>query len=245
MPHHVTLRILWSAMRTLLGRAAATTVAGFAMLTSASMVVPPTVAATPPSSTTTPTTTTPTTTTPEPLVVEIPNPGAVTPQRGTQAQVAPTQPPPPTTTTTTLPPEHLLPGNSGTGRRVVYRKSWPMRVWLVEANGSVSKSHLVSGRADWNQPTPGTYSVFSRSGYTCNINNPHICWRYMVRFTKGPGGDNIGFHEIPTNLRTGYRLQSESQLGQALSGGCVRQATSDAIYMWNWAPIGTKVVVLP
>ena len=229
-----------AAMRTLLGRAAATTVAGFALLTSASMVVPASaVQATPePSSTVAPTTTQP-----APLVVEIPNPGAVTPERGTQTQVAPTQPPPPTTTT--LPPENLLPGNSGTGRRVVYRKSWPMRVWLVEANGAVSKSHLVSGRATWNQPTPGTYSVFSRSGYTCNINNPHICWRYMVRFTKGPEGDNIGFHEIPTNLRTGYRLQSESQLGQALSGGCVRQATPDAIFMWNWAPIGTKVVVLP
>jgi lipoprotein-anchoring transpeptidase ErfK/SrfK len=66
----------------------------------------------------------------------------------------------------------------------------------------------------------------------------------MVRFTKGPGGDNIGFHEIPTNNQTGYKLQSISQLGQALSGGCVRQAPSDAAYMWDWAPIGTKVVVL-
>ncbi len=179
------------------------------------------------------------------LVADLPSPVGAAPQRGTDRQVAETLPPPPTTTTTTLPPEWALPGNSGEGRRVVYRKSWPMRVWTVESNGSVSKSHLVSGRATWNQPTPGTYSVFSRSGYTCNINNPHICWRYMVRFTKGPGGDNIGFHEIPTNLETGYKLQSESQLGLALSGGCVRQRTSDALYIWNWAPIGTKVVVLP
>jgi lipoprotein-anchoring transpeptidase ErfK/SrfK len=39
-------------------------------------------------------------------------------------------------------------------------------------------------------------------------------------------------------------LQSESQLGQPLSGGCVRQSTSDAIWTWNWAYLGTKVVVL-
>ena len=179
------------------------------------------------------------------LVADLSNPAGAAPQRGTDRQVAETLPPPSTTTTTTLPPEWNLPGNSGNGRRIVYRKSWPMRVWTVESNGAVSKTHLVSGRADWNQPTPGTYSVFSRSGYTCNINNPHICWRYMVRFTKGPGGDNIGFHEIPTNLNTGYKLQSESQLGLALSGGCVRQRTSDAVYIWNWAPVGTKVVVLP
>ena len=119
------------------------------------------------------------------------------------------------------------------------------RVWTVEADGVVSKTHLVSGRLTWNQPLPGTYSVFSRSSHTCNIKNPNICWRFMVRFAKGPGGDNIGLHEIPTNTRTGAKVQSESQLGTALSGGCVRQATSDAIYMWGWAPVGTKVVVLP
>jgi lipoprotein-anchoring transpeptidase ErfK/SrfK len=199
---------------------------------------------TPSSSTTQP----PTTTQPPLLVAEVQNPLTATPSRGTSAQVAETLPPPSTTTTTTTipkPPEYLLPANSGTGYRVVYRKTYPMRVWLVNSDGSVAKTHLVSGRADWNQPTPGTYSVFSRSSYTCNINNPHICWRYMVRFTKGPGGDNIGFHEIPTNLKTGYKLQSESQLGLALSGGCVRQRTSDAQYMWGFAPIGTKVVVLP
>jgi len=151
-------------------------------------------------------------------------------------------PPPTTTTTTTLPPE-TLPLNSGIGRRVVYSKS-AQRLWTVEADGSVSKTHLVSGRRTWNQPLPGVYSVFSRSAFTCNIKNPALCWRYMVRFTKGPDGDNIGFHEIPTNNDTGRRVQSDDQLGTPLSGGCIRQATPDAVYIWNWAYIGSKVVVL-
>ena len=116
-------------------------------------------------------------------------------------------------------------------------------MWTVEADGTVSKTHLVSGRLTYNQPSPGTYSVFSKSMYTCNIKNPAICWRYMVRFAHGGDeGDNIGFHEIPK--KNGVPVQSVSQLGTPLSGGCVRQATSDAIYMWNWAPVGTKVVVL-
>lgn len=119
-----------------------------------------------------------------------------------------------------------------------------MRVWTVESDGTVTKTHLVSGRRTWNQPTPGTYSVFSRSSYTCNITNPALCWRYMVRFTKGPGGDNIGFHEIPTNTDTGRRVQTDAQLGQARSGGCVRQSTPDAQFMWAFAGLGTKVVVL-
>jgi lipoprotein-anchoring transpeptidase ErfK/SrfK len=159
-----------------------------------------------------------------------------------------TEPPPAptttTTTTTTLPPLDQLPANSGIGRRIVYSKSnqW---VWLVTGDDVVEKKHAVSGRRTWNQPLPGEYSVFSRSQYTCNIKNPSLCWRYMVRFTVGPEGDNIGFHEIPTDTSTGNAVQGEWQLGQPLSAGCIRQATPDALYVWNWAPVGTKVVVLP
>jgi lipoprotein-anchoring transpeptidase ErfK/SrfK len=199
--------------------------------------------------TTTVETTTTTTTLPPPvidppMVVEVPPPPVVaTPERGTAYQATDTLPPPPTTTTTSTLPPDALPLNSGTGRRVVYSKS-AQRVWIVEEDDSVSKTHLVSGRRTWNQPLPGEYSVFSRSLFTCNIKNPALCWRYMVRFTKGPDGDNIGFHEIPTNNDTGVRVQSDSQLGTPLSGGCIRQATPDALYMWNWAYIGSKVVVL-
>ncbi len=166
------------------------------------------------------------------------------PTRGTQVQLTPTIPPPATTTTTTTipPPTDELPANSGEGRRAVYSKS-RQRTWTVEADGTVSRTYLVSGRLTWNQPSPGTYHVFSRSSFTCNIKNPSICWRMMVRFTVGPDGDNIGFHEIPKV--NGKPIQTEAQLGQPLSGGCVRQATPDAEHMWAWAPVGTTVVVLP
>jgi lipoprotein-anchoring transpeptidase ErfK/SrfK len=162
---------------------------------------------------------------------------------GPTVTVTPTIPPP-TTTTTTIPPRDRLPADSGSGRRVVYSKSL-QRVWAVEADGTVVKTHLVSGRLTWNQPIPGTYNVFSRSSYTCNIKRPYLCWQYMVRFTKGPEGDNIGFHAIPIDTRTGREIQSVWQLGTPLSGGCVRQALPDALWIWNWAGIGTKVVVLP
>jgi hypothetical protein len=176
--------------------------------------------------------------------------------RGQILQVSPTLPPPPpttTTTTTTLAPfdPTALPWFSGTGRRVVYSIS-AQRVWAVEADGTVVKTHVVSGKRG--VPNPGTYSVFSRSMYTMNIDNPNLRWMYMIRFAKGPEGGNIGFHEIPTQCRTWlatfvgrdcWKVQTEAQLGRPLSGGCVRQSTPDAIWMWNWAPVGTKVVVVP
>ena len=222
-------------MRAKLGRVAAvvmmTAAAAVTFATAADASTPPV-----PEDVETTTTTAAPTTTVVPLVIDQPG---VTPRRGTQLQVTPTVPPP--VTTTTLPAD-ALPGNSGSGRRVVYSKP-RQRVWTVEEDGTVSKTHLVSGRLTWNQPLPGTYKVFSRSMYTCNIKNPAICWRYMVRFAiGGDEGDNIGFHEIPK--KNGVPVQSVSQLGTPLSGGCVRQSTPDAIYMWNWAPVGTKVVVL-
>jgi len=165
--------------------------------------------------------------------------GATLPPRTGQEQVRvePLPPPPPT-----IPPAWVLPANSGTGRRAVYSKS-RQRVWAVDDAGNVIKTHLVSGKQTPYDPAPGTYAVYSRSRYTYSINNPTIVWGYMVRFAHGAQGGNIGFHEIPTQY--GRPVQSVSQLGQPLSGGCVRQSTPDAIWMWNWAYIGTKVVVLP
>lgn len=156
-----------------------------------------------------------------------------TPSRGTQVQLR-TPPPPP-------PADWELPANSGTGRRAVYSKS-AQRVWAVDDNEVVIKTHRVSGRLDPLDPAPGVYSVYSRSLHTYAIHNPSITWSYMVRFAKGNRGGNIGFHEIP--FQYGQPVQSIDQLGDPLSGGCVRQSTPDAIWMWEWAQVGTVVVVL-
>jgi lipoprotein-anchoring transpeptidase ErfK/SrfK len=159
------------------------------------------------------------------------------PGRGSPQQVGPTLPP--------RPPEELLPADSGTGRRVVYSIS-RQRVWAVEGDGTVVKTHRVSGKAG--VPYAGTYFVWSRSMYTHSAANPSIRWMYMVRFAHTPRGGNVGFHEIPTQCDgrgSCWKMQTEAQLGTPLSGGCVRQSTPDAIWMWNWAGIGTKVVVLP
>lgn len=162
--------------------------------------------------------------------------GGQTPVRGEQMQITP----PPTVAAASDP--FLLPANSGSGRRAVYSKS-QQTVWAIDENEVVIKAHRVSGRQNPLHPSPGVYRVWSRSRYTFAINNPSITWEYMVRFATGGNGGNIGFHDIPYQF--GNPVQSIAQLGQALSGGCVRQAVDDAIWMWNWADIGTVVVVTP
>jgi lipoprotein-anchoring transpeptidase ErfK/SrfK len=131
-----------------------------------------------------------------------------------------------------------LPGGSGDGRRVVYSIG-QQRVWWVEADNRVVNTYLVSGKMG--TPAYGTYHVYSKSRYTTSLNGS-ATMEFMVRFAWGNTAA-IGFHSIPVN-RYGQQLQSESQLGTPLSAGCVRQRWWDAAGLWDWAPIGTTVVVV-
>jgi hypothetical protein len=129
-----------------------------------------------------------------------------------------------------------VPAGSGAGRRVVYSIS-QQRVWLVDDN-RVDRNYAVSGRRTY--PRPGTYRVFSTSRHT---RNGSLRMEYMVRFARGPRW-SVGFHSIPVTA-SGRPIQSEAELGSYRSSGCVRQSLADAAYLWQWAPVGTVVVVTP
>jgi hypothetical protein len=133
-----------------------------------------------------------------------------------------------------------LPAGSGTGRRIVYSNA-AQRVWLVGADGIVEQSHAVSGRRG--VPAPGTYAVWSTSTVAW-AGHGGITMRLMVRFAHSASGGNIGFHTIPT-YADGRPLQSDDELGEFRSSGCVRQSEADARYLWDWADLGTTVVVVP
>ena len=134
--------------------------------------------------------------------------------------------------------EPALPAGSGSGRRIVFSEG-QQRVWLVDGSGDVLRSYLVSGSATDNLD-PGTYDVYSRSRWAVGIDDSGTM-QYFVRFTEGDAGGAIGFHTIPVD--DGAPVQTVDQLGTPLSHGCVRQRTADAIALWDFAPIGTTVVV--
>ena len=145
------------------------------------------------------------------------------------------------TKVTKLPPPPVNPfpappADSGEGRRVVYCNSC-QRVWLIEESGWVFASYTVSGRR--NYPNTGTYKVFRRinPGSSENLRLP-----YFVGFTYGATTD-VGFHGIPLEP-DGTPIQSNAELGQYRSHGCVRQSQGTAKLMWDWASMGTKVVVI-
>lgn len=133
-----------------------------------------------------------------------------------------------------------LPPNSGSGRRLVFERLG-QRVWAVDENETVIRSWLVSG-SKYNNETPGTHEVYSRSEVSTAWNGKAYLYK-MVRWLKTDIGA-IGFHALPVRVSDNSVYQTEEELGMRLSGGCQRQANLDADFTWEFAQIGTPVVVI-
>jgi lipoprotein-anchoring transpeptidase ErfK/SrfK len=133
-----------------------------------------------------------------------------------------------------------VPAASGEGRRIVFSQS-EQRVWLVGDDGSVDRTYLVSG-SRFDNLDPGSYRVQSKTRDATAFDASGTM-EYFVRFATGYS-EPIGFHSVPRDNR-GKLEQTKGQLGTPLSAGCVRQWKDDAIALWEFAPIGTSVVVTP
>lgn len=131
-----------------------------------------------------------------------------------------------------------LPDDSGTGKRIVFSES-AQRVWLVSGRDKVERTYLVSG-SKFDNLNPGSYTVQSRSRHATAFDYSGSM-EYFVRFATGFTAP-IGFHTVPVD-NTGRLEQTKEELGTPQSAGCVRQWRDDAIALWEFAPVGTTVVV--
>lgn len=126
------------------------------------------------------------------------------------------------------------------GKRVVYDRAG-QRVWAIDDEERIVRSYLVSG-SQYRNEVPGVHTVYSKTesalGWDLTADLP-----YMIRYTQTERG-HIGFHAIPNWRDTGEQLQTVDELGQKLSGGCTRQAIEDAQFLWEFADVGTQVIVV-
>ncbi|MGH9135047.1 MAG: L,D-transpeptidase family protein [Ilumatobacteraceae bacterium] len=132
-----------------------------------------------------------------------------------------------------------LPPDSGSGKRVVYDRAG-QRVWAVDKNDVVIRSWLVTG-SQYSNEVPGTHQVYSRSEVSTAWNGKAFL-PLMIRWYQTDIG-HIGFHAIPLHREDNSPYQTEAELGTRMSGGCQRQANADAKFLWDFAPVGTTVVV--
>jgi hypothetical protein len=144
-----------------------------------------------------------------------------------------------TSTSRSMFDEAPLPSASGDGRRIVFDQS-DQRVWLVDEDDVVERTYLVSGSKVDNL-RPGSYRVQSKTR-NANAFDGSGTMEYFVRFATGRRAP-IGFHTVPID-HSGQLEQTRDQLGSPQSAGCVRQWADDAVALWDFAPVGTTVVVI-
>lgn len=107
-------------------------------------------------------------------------------------------------------------------------------MYLIEGNNQIG-SYTVSTGA-WDTPTPiGTRTISSKDA---------MAWSskyglYMPYWNDIGGG--YGIHELP-EWPGGYK-EGEAHLGIPVSHGCIRLGVGSAEFVYNWAPIGTPVVI--
>lgn len=131
-----------------------------------------------------------------------------------------------------------LPSGSGHGLRVVFDQS-EQRVWLVAADGDVKRSYLVTG-SRYDNLRPGSYRVNAKTRSARTYGGGGT-FEYFVKFAQGETSA-IGFHAI-TKLNSGRMVYTSDDLGKARTPGCVEALPDDAEALWEFAPIGTPVVV--
>jgi lipoprotein-anchoring transpeptidase ErfK/SrfK len=131
-----------------------------------------------------------------------------------------------------------LPEASGQGRRVVFDQS-EQRVWLVDADGEIRRTYLVTG-SNRDNVQPGSYVVQSRTRHARAYTGSGT-FEFFVKFTDGRNAP-IGFHTITANAR-GRLVYAREDLGTPRTPGCVEQWLDDAKALWAFAPVGTPVEV--
>lgn len=132
---------------------------------------------------------------------------------------------------------------SGTGRRIVLSQRQNY-VWLVRANGTVAaQGGLIDNTGVLD---PGGYTVGPQCGRQAKIRSNsdysgRLRLNYFVRFA--PCG--VGFHQIPVEKSSGRQIHPDWMLGTNFkeSSGCIRLSRRVAARLWDFAGVGTRVVV--
>lgn len=108
-------------------------------------------------------------------------------------------------------------------------------------NGQLLGSHRVS-TGKWMTPTPiGTFKTYNKIPLA--YSKPYdLYMEWWMAFT--PDG-SYGVHALPfwKNPNGGRRYEGERSIGNPASHGCIRQTLKEAKQLYDWADIGTPVIV--
>ncbi|GAA2230341.1 hypothetical protein GCM10010430_07990 [Kitasatospora cystarginea] len=135
----------------------------------------------------------------------------------------------------------LLPVASGTGRRVVYSLG-SRAVWLVDPKKTPPVQAAFNVTPGSAAPTIGNYIVYSRTVATTGTDGRRV--EHVVRFAQ-QNGTVFGFSAlVDTPSASPVPTPSEADPARPRTGG-IRSTRADGQTLWDFAPSGTRVVVVP
>jgi len=98
--------------------------------------------------------------------------------------------------------------------------------------------YIISSGVDNTTPS-GKYEIINKD---LKAWSSYGLWMPYWNGLEGNGQyGRIGIHELPI-WPSGYR-EGEDHLGVPVSHGCIRLGIDGAEFIYNWAPIGTKVII--
>ncbi|MBI5467409.1 MAG: L,D-transpeptidase family protein [Candidatus Kerfeldbacteria bacterium] len=136
-------------------------------------------------------------------------------------------------------PTTTNPTAAGNGKKIVISLS-RQQLWMYEKGKVVSVRKISSGK--WSMPTPtGTFQTRNK----IPVAYSKAFGLYMESWMAITPDGKIGLHSLPYwKLHNGGRLyEGASHLGTPVSHGCVRESVADAKSLFDWAPVGTPVIV--
>lgn len=152
---------------------------------------------------------------------------------------------PKTVATTTKPKStpNICVGNTSGGKTVLVSIT-KQHMWSCQGTTTVEQSAVTTGSTDVpnnvDDATPtGTFQIYEKFRDLplkgCDANG---CWDDYVQYWM-PFDTAVGFHDASWQT---FPFGSNNYKTQG-SHGCVQLPTATAAWLYNWAPIGTKVVV--
>lgn len=110
------------------------------------------------------------------------------------------------------------------------------KMYLFENRQLVNVFSISSGKAGYETPK-GVHSIVNKATRPFS----KIYGLYMPYWNAISNDGKYGIHELP-EWPGGYK-EGESHLGRPVSHGCIRLGVGPAKFVYDWAPIGTAVVV--
>jgi lipoprotein-anchoring transpeptidase ErfK/SrfK len=128
---------------------------------------------------------------------------------------------------------------NGAGKKIVVSLS-KQTLTMYENGSLVSLRRVSTGK--WSTPTPpGSYRTYNKitSAYSKAYG---LYMEYWMAFTAD---GSMGLHSLPYwKQKNGGRLyEGAAHIGTPVSHGCIRQTLAEAKSLYEWAPIGTPVII--